>query len=85
MVDILAIPSVLPKLTAFLGLAIIILTGSELCTGSFMYTTMAFVHRRLSLVKMLLHWTITFLGNLAGSLFVAAIITGCEPAPSRML
>jgi formate/nitrite transporter FocA (FNT family) len=59
------------------GLTIIILTGSDLCTGSFMYTTLSFVHRRLSIWKMLLHWAVTFFGNLAGSLFVVAIITGC--------
>jgi formate/nitrite transporter FocA (FNT family) len=46
------------------GLAIIILTGSDLCTGSFMYTTLSVVHRRLSVLKMLLHWAVTFLGNL---------------------
>lgn len=58
------------------GLAIIILTGSDLCMGSFMYTTLAVVHRRLSVWKMLIHWVITFLGNLAGALFVVSIITG---------
>nr|POE82243.1 putative formate transporter [Quercus suber] len=39
-------------------------------------TTIAALHRRLSPLKMLLHWFITFWGNLAGSLFVMAIITG---------
>lgn len=66
------------------GLAIIILTGSDLCTGSFMYTTLSAVHRRLSVVKMLIHWAVTFLGNLAGSLFVVAIITGCESCHSPL-
>ena len=37
---------------------------------------MAVLHRRLSLVKMLIHWVVTFFGNLAGSLFIVAIITG---------
>lgn len=40
------------------------------------FTTVAVLHRRLSLPKMLLHWFITFWGNLAGSLFIVAIITG---------
>ena len=35
------------------------------------------MHRRLSLGKMLTHWAITFFGNLAGSLFLVAIIAGC--------
>ncbi len=37
---------------------------------------MAVYHRRLSVLKMLIHWTVTFWGNLAGSLFLVAIITG---------
>ncbi|KAL2009220.1 hypothetical protein VTN00DRAFT_7414 [Thermoascus crustaceus] len=56
------------------GLVLILLTGADLCTGTFMYTTVAVLHRRLSLVRMLLHWFLTFWGNLAGSLFVTAII-----------
>jgi formate/nitrite transporter FocA (FNT family) len=41
-----------------------------------MFTTVAAIQRRISIVKMLIHWTITFFGNLAGSLFIVAIITG---------
>ncbi|EMC97653.1 hypothetical protein BAUCODRAFT_107340 [Baudoinia panamericana UAMH 10762] len=58
------------------GLVTIVVTGADLCTGSFMYTTIAVLHRRLSPLKMLMHWFITFFGNLAGSLFVMAIIIG---------
>ncbi|OMP88482.1 putative transporter yrhG [Diplodia seriata] len=58
------------------GLVLIILTGADLCTGTFMYTTVAVLHRRLSVWRMLLHWFITFWGNLAGSLFMVAIIFG---------
>ncbi|TKA27169.1 hypothetical protein B0A50_04506 [Salinomyces thailandicus] len=58
------------------GLVSIVVTGSDLCTGSFMYTTLACLHGRLSPLKMLVHWTITFFGNLAGSLFVMAVIAG---------
>ena len=43
------------------------------------YTAVATLHRRLSICKMLLHWFICFWGNLAGSLFVMAIIFGCKP------
>lgn len=43
-----------------------------------MFTTLAALQRRISPLKMLLHWFITFWGNLAGSLFVVAIITGCK-------
>ncbi|EKG15761.1 Ubiquitin [Macrophomina phaseolina MS6] len=58
------------------GLTIIVLTGMDLCTGSFMFTTVSVLQRRLSPLRMLIHWTVTFFGNLAGSLFVVAIITG---------
>lgn len=40
------------------------------------YTTISVLHRRLSPLKMLMHWTLTFFGNLAGSLFTMAIIIG---------
>ncbi|KAK5167450.1 uncharacterized protein LTR77_007149 [Saxophila tyrrhenica] len=58
------------------GLVSIVVSGADLCTGSFMFTTIAVLHRRLSVVKMLMHWFITFWGNLAGSLFVVGLITG---------
>lgn len=41
-----------------------------------MLTGIAALQRRISPFKMLLHWFITFWGNLAGSLFVVALITG---------
>lgn len=58
------------------GLVMIVTSGCELTTSSFMYTTVPFLQRRLSIFRVLLHWVLTFLGNLAGSLFVVAIITG---------
>lgn len=54
----------------------VIVTGTDLCTGSFMLTGIAVLQRRISPLKMLLHWFITFWGNLAGSLFVVGLITG---------
>ena len=77
------------------GLVMIVLTGADLCTGTFLvclmhseficmktnlyqYTTVATLHGRLPVPRMLLHWTITFLGNLAGALFMVAIIFGCK-------
>lgn len=58
------------------GLCMIVLTGADLCTASFMNTTAAVLHGRLSVGKMLIHWTLTFFGNLAGSLFLVSIIAG---------
>lgn len=67
------------------GLVIVQMTGSDLCTGSFMYTTVAALHGRLSVWRMLRHWGVTFLGNLAGSLFVCCVIVGCKsPAATLM-
>jgi formate/nitrite transporter FocA (FNT family) len=58
------------------GLATIVLTGADLCTGSFMFTTISVLHRRLSPLKLLIHWTVTFFGNLAGSLLVVGLMSG---------
>ncbi|OAA63950.1 Formate/nitrite transporter [Cordyceps fumosorosea ARSEF 2679] len=56
------------------GLVLIMLTGVDLCTASFMVTTLATLQRRIPWWRMLSHWTLTFLGNLAGSLLVAALL-----------
>lgn len=58
------------------GLTAIVLTGADLCTGSFMFTTISTLHRRMSALKMLMHWFVTFWGNLAESLFIMGIVTG---------
>jgi hypothetical protein len=46
------------------------------------YTSLTIFHRRLSIMKMLIHWVITFFGNLAGALFVTCIIFGCKTLSS---
>ncbi|KAH7030731.1 putative formate/nitrite transporter [Microdochium trichocladiopsis] len=72
-------PGLLKMLGALIfpfGLVIITITGADLCTASFMYTTLAVLHRRLSLPRMLLHWVLTFWGNLAGALIVVILIFG---------
>ena len=38
------------------GLVVIVMTGADLCTGSFMYTTLSTLHRRTSILLMLRHW-----------------------------
>jgi formate/nitrite transporter FocA (FNT family) len=60
------------------GLVIVQMTASDLCTGSFMYTTVSVVHGRISAWRMLRHWAVTFVGNLAGSLFVCCVVVGCK-------
>ncbi|KAL1587236.1 hypothetical protein WHR41_04390 [Cladosporium halotolerans] len=58
------------------GLTIILTTGADLCTGSFMLTTISTLHGRTHPLRALAHWTLTFLGNLAGSLFTMALLVG---------
>ncbi|KAF5027822.1 hypothetical protein F66182_49 [Fusarium sp. NRRL 66182] len=59
-----------------LGLVLVVLTGADLFTATTMFTLTAVLQGRLSTRKMLLHWFLCFFGNLAGSLFVMAIIMG---------
>ena len=40
------------------------------------FTAVAALQKRVPWYKMLMHWAITFWGNLAGSLFVVSIIAG---------
>lgn len=37
----------------------------------------AFLHRRVTLMELLINWVVSFFGNLAGTLFFMAIVTGC--------
>ncbi|KAI8652431.1 hypothetical protein NCS57_01307000 [Fusarium keratoplasticum] len=59
-----------------LGLVMVVLTGADLFTATTMFTMTSVLHGRLPARKMLLHWFLCFFGNLAGSLFVMAIIMG---------
>ena len=46
------------------------------------FMTTAFLHRRVGVVDLLVDWMVSYLGELAGSLFFMAIITACKE--SRM-
>ncbi|KAF4987708.1 hypothetical protein FGRMN_10204 [Fusarium graminum] len=59
-----------------LGLVLVVLTGAELFTATTMFTLTAVLHGRLTIRKMLLHWFLSFFGNLAGSLFIMTIVMG---------
>ncbi|KAK0663899.1 putative transporter [Cercophora samala] len=58
------------------GIVMILISGSELFTGSNMITGISWMHGRLPLKKLLLHWFLCFWGNMAGALFVMSIIVG---------
>ena len=54
------------------GLAMVILAGSELFTGNSLIIV-SFLEKRVSFRAMLKNWTIVYLGNLIGSLFIAVL------------
>lgn len=59
-----------------IGLVMIVLTGADLFTSNIMFMTTAFLHRRVGIKDVLINWVVSFIGNLAGSLFFMAIIIG---------
>lgn len=59
-----------------IGLVLITLTGSDLFTSNIMFMTVAFLSRRVTVKDVATSWFFSFFGNLAGSLFFMAIITG---------
>lgn len=61
-----------------IGLVMIVLSGADLFTSNIMFMTTAFLHRRITIVDLMINWVVSFLGNLAGMLFFMAIITGCK-------
>jgi len=57
------------------GLIMIILQGQELLTSNMLYFPMAVLKRVVPFWSLCVNWLIVFFGNLAGSLFFAAILT----------
>jgi len=57
------------------GLVMIVLQGQELLTSNMMIFPMAVATRSIPWWSLPLNWLIVFFGNLAGSLFFAAILT----------
>ncbi len=56
-----------------LGLMLVIIPGSELWTGNTLMSA-ALLQRRISLQQMLYNWSLVYLGNLIGSIFLAWVI-----------
>ncbi|QIW97571.1 hypothetical protein AMS68_003089 [Peltaster fructicola] len=59
-----------------IGLVMIVLTGADLFTSNIMFMTVAFCHRRITIVDLIKSWVISFFGNLGGSLFFVCILMG---------
>lgn len=58
------------------GLTMIVLSGADLFTSNVMYMVAALLGRRIHVKDLAISWAVSFLGNLAGSLFSVAIIFG---------
>ncbi|KAF9451939.1 putative formate/nitrite transporter [Macrolepiota fuliginosa MF-IS2] len=56
------------------GLIMIVLQGQELLTSNMLYFPMALCKRAVPVWSLCVNWLIVFFGNLAGSLFFAAIL-----------
>ncbi|CCG80976.1 putative Formate/nitrite transporter [Taphrina deformans PYCC 5710] len=70
-------PAARAMLQAFfypIGLVFIVLTGAELVTSNMMVFTITCLQRKATLLDLAKSWTISWLGNLAGSFFVGFIL-----------
>ncbi|KAI0248118.1 putative formate/nitrite transporter [Lactifluus subvellereus] len=70
-------PGIVKVLAGFIfpvGLAMIVLQGQELLTSNMMVFTMAVLKRAVPWWSLPLNWLVVTFGNLAGSLFFAAIL-----------
>lgn len=59
------------------GLVLIIIVGGELVTSNMSIMTLGVVAQRVSLWRLARNWLVVYLGNFAGSLFVAAVLIQC--------
>jgi len=57
------------------GLVMIVLEGADLLTSNMMTFPMAVMKRRVPWWSLVLNWFVVFWGNMAGSLFFAAVLT----------
>jgi formate/nitrite transporter FocA (FNT family) len=52
-----------------IGLILIVITGADLFTGNTMVLTVSTLHRKTTWINLLVSWSVSFFGNLAGCLF----------------
>jgi formate/nitrite transporter len=71
----LAMPAGLVKFAAGavfpVGLMLVVIAGAELFTGNCMFAPISVIHRESSFKGLAINWTLVYLGNLIGSIFVA--------------
>src|SRR5205823_2921977 len=58
------------------ALTLVVFAGSELFTGSNLVLTLGVLKRKATTRDLVDNWVLTWLGNLAGSLLLAALVTG---------
>lgn len=68
-----AIQKVLGGLAFSLGLTLVVIGGAELFTGNTLLV-MAWADRKISSLKLLRNWSIVWIGNLVGSLFLVFLL-----------
>ena len=62
-------------LTFSFALMMVLIAGSELFTGNILLV-MAILEKKLTWMKMIRNWGVVYLGNLVGSIFMAAMVFG---------
>lgn len=53
-----------------------VLTGADLFTSYTLYSPVALLHRRITILDLLKTWVVSFFGNLAGMLFFTIVLVG---------
>jgi formate/nitrite transporter len=58
------------------GLTMVLVCGAELVTGNFAIMTVAFLEGKATLAQVLQNWSVSYVGNFIGSLFIVALNYG---------
>lgn len=56
------------------GLCLVVIAGSELFTGNCMFAPVAWLDKKTTLKGLGINWTLVYIGNLVGALFVALVL-----------
>lgn len=67
------ITKVLGGVTFSVGLGLVLVSGSDLFTGTTM-TVVPLLNKRITIAQMLRHWAVSLIGNLIGSVTVAVLL-----------
>jgi formate/nitrite transporter len=56
------------------GLCLVVIAGSELFTGNCMFAPIAWLDKKITLKGFAINWTLVYVGNLIGAVFVAYVL-----------